>query len=132
MGPRLKLWHHREGPGLGNEDIVHGDVVAPRPAHPHNIPCIDDLAPFLREVDHPHLGIAVGMLVGIYKDCRRDPVGVEAVADERRSAGDAVTPIGRCRLERAAELGGDQDVGATAVDLLCPLVRESGAEESPV
>src|SRR4029450_8307881 len=57
---------------------------------------------------------------------------VITVADERGAAGDAVSSVGRRRLQGAAELGGDQDVRSTAVDLLGSFVGETATEEGPV
>ena len=53
----LEFRHHRKGPGLGHVDVGHGDVVAARAPHPHDVPRIDDFALFAGKVDHPHLGL---------------------------------------------------------------------------
>ncbi len=129
---RLELRLHRERQVTGHEDVGDRDVVAPRAPHPHDVPGVDDLAPLPREVHHPHLGLIVGVGVGVHEDGRRDPVGVVAVAHERRTARDAVAAVDGDRLERPAELGGDQHVGTAAVDLLGSLVGEAGTEEGPV
>ena len=84
------------------------------------------------EVDHAHLGLGPGGFVLVHEDRRRDPVGVIAVADERGATRDAVSAVGRRRLQGAAELGGDQDVRSAAVDLLGSLVGETATEEGPV
>jgi hypothetical protein len=72
------------------------------------------------------------MLVNIHYGCRRDPIGVIAIADERRSTGDTVSAFRRSGVEWTAELGGDHNVRTTTVDLLCSLVGETCTKKSPV
>ena len=52
MGPGSELRHYGECPGRGYEDVGHRDVITTGAAHPDDVPGVDHLAAFTREVHH--------------------------------------------------------------------------------
>src|SRR5262245_61754712 len=102
-----ELRHEGEGPGRGHEDVRHCHVITPRATHSHDIPGVDHLATFTREIRHHHFRltrIRCPSWISSHHCCRRsDPVGVITIADEGRTPGNAIPALDRGCLHRASK-----------------------------